>query len=106
MVTLATALATFALSTCQPSRVKKVTLARRKLQMAFDDQNKGNPSSMNKGPNQGQPDRNNPSTPIPGQGHIEGKANDLDNEQELDEQAKATGQMSNQTETNPMVGTS
>jgi len=77
--------------------------------MAFDDKNQSKQGGMNKNQqNQGGPDRNNPNTPAgttPIEGQTADQANNMDNEQELDEQGKATGQMSNQKESNRMAGT-
>lgn len=58
--------------------------------------------------NQGGPDRNNRNRPTGGtsaHGQNPGRT-DKSNDQELDEQGRATGQMSNQKESNRMAGTS
>lgn len=58
---------------------------------------------------QGGPDRTNPNRPTgetSGQGRTEGNAGNKPDDQELDEQGRATGQMANQKESNRMAGTS
>jgi hypothetical protein len=76
--------------------------------MAFDD--KTQPNQGNDQPKKGGLDRTNPNTPAgatPVQGQTEGNAaGNKPEDQELDEQGEATGQMSNQKESNRMVGTS
>lgn len=74
--------------------------------MAFDDKTQPNPGNGQQ--NQGGPDRNNPNAPsgvTTVQGQAEGNSGNKPQDQELDEQGRATGHMSNQKESNRLTGT-